>query len=113
MQTDGGVSLHLVECPRQGLAANLITATLVVFASKFGLPVSTTHVSFGAIAGVGARAHTLDWAALRNVLLSWVTTLPLAAVVAWCAVSSFDGGSLPMMTPCTHTAVCQQHRIAQ
>lgn len=55
----------------QGLASNLITATLVLFASKFGLPVSTTHISVGSIAGVGASAKTLDWHALRNILLSW------------------------------------------
>ncbi len=66
-----------------GLAANLITAILVLFASKLGLPVSTTHVSVGAIAGVGASSRTLDWHALRNVLLSWVLTLPLAASAAW------------------------------
>lgn len=73
----------------QGLTANLITATLVLFASKFGLPVSTTHVSVGSIAGVGASAKTLNWHALRNVLLSWVATLPLAAVIAWCVVKIF------------------------
>lgn len=67
----------------QGLAANLITATLVLFASKFGMPVSTTHVSVGSIAGVGASTKNLDWHALRNILLSWVATLPLAAGVAW------------------------------
>ncbi len=67
----------------QGLAANLITACLVLFASKFGMPVSTTHVAVGAIAGIGASANTLNWHALRNILLSWVATLPLAAGVAW------------------------------
>jgi PiT family inorganic phosphate transporter len=67
----------------QGLAANLITASLVLFASKFGMPVSTTHVAVGAIAGVGASANTLNWHALRNILLSWLATLPLAASVAW------------------------------
>ena len=66
----------------QGLAANLITATLVLFASKLGMPVSTTHVAVGSIAGVGAGAKTLNWHALRNVLLSWVATLPLALIVA-------------------------------
>lgn len=66
-----------------GLAANLITASLVLFASKLGLPVSTTHVAVGAIAGVGASAGTVDWLALRNVLWSWILTLPLAAGVAW------------------------------
>ena len=67
----------------QGLAANLITASLVLLASKFGLPVSTTHVSVGALAGVGASAGTLNWQALRSILLSWLATLPLALVVAW------------------------------
>lgn len=67
----------------QGLTANLITAALVLLASKFGLPVSTTHVAVGSIAGVGASAHTLDWQALRTILLSWLATLPLAATTAW------------------------------
>jgi inorganic phosphate transporter, PiT family len=67
----------------QGLTANLITAALVLLASKFGLPVSTTHVAVGSIAGVGASAQTLDWQALRTVVLSWLATLPLAATVAW------------------------------
>lgn len=69
----------------QGLTANLVTATLVLLASKFGLPVSTTHVSVGAIAGVGASAGTLNWQALRGILLSWVATLPLALAIAWTA----------------------------
>lgn len=66
----------------QGLAANLIAAILVLFASKLGMSVSTTHVAIGSIAAVGAGAKTLDWHALRNVLLSWVVTLPLALIVA-------------------------------
>lgn len=67
----------------QGVSANLITALLVIFASKFGMPVSTTHVSVGSIAGVGAGAGTIDWPTLRHVLLSWLLTLPCAAGVAW------------------------------
>jgi PiT family inorganic phosphate transporter len=67
----------------QGLTANLVTTSLVLLASKFGLPVSTTHVSVGAIAGVGASAGTLNWQALKSILLSWVATLPLALAIAW------------------------------
>ncbi|BBP05414.1 hypothetical protein TPL01_31180 [Sulfuriferula plumbiphila] len=70
----------------QGLAANLITATLVLFASTMGLPVSTTHVAVGSIAGVGADARTIDWHTVRNILLSWVA--PLAAGVAWFLTSA-------------------------
>lgn len=73
----------------QGLSANLITATLVLGASQFGLPVSTTHVSVGAIAGVGAGADTLNTSALRTILLSWVATLPMAAGLAWLALQLF------------------------
>lgn len=67
----------------QGLAANLITATLVLFASKLGVPVSTTHIAVGSIAGVGMRAQTLDWGSLRHIMLSWLFTLPLAAGLAF------------------------------
>jgi PiT family inorganic phosphate transporter len=67
----------------QGLAANLITAGLVLFASKLGVPVSTTHVSVGSIAGVGMRSQTVDWVSLRKIMLSWVATLPLAAILAF------------------------------
>jgi inorganic phosphate transporter, PiT family len=39
--------------PEQGLSANLVTGFLVIVASKWGLPVSTTHVSCGALFGIG------------------------------------------------------------
>lgn len=65
------------------MAANLITATLVLGASTLGLPASTTHVSVGSISGVGAGANSLDWGILRNILVSWVATLPMAAGIAW------------------------------
>lgn len=68
---------------RQGLCANVITATLVLLASKFGLPVSTTHVTVGSIAGVGLGAGTANLNVLRSVLLSWLATLPVAALSAW------------------------------
>ena len=58
-----------------------LRAALVLGASKFALPVSTTHVAIGAI--VGAGSATLDLATLRNVVLAWVATMPLAAAIAW------------------------------
>ncbi len=69
----------------QGLSANLVTAGLVLLASKFGLPVSTTHVSVGSIAGVGMGSRSIQWSTARNVLLSWVATLPIAAAIAFLA----------------------------
>lgn len=68
---------------RSGLAANITTAGLVLAASHFSLPVSTTHVAVGSIAGVGASSGGLHRAALMNILLSWCATLPLAALLAF------------------------------
>jgi PiT family inorganic phosphate transporter len=66
----------------QALSANLTTAFLVIFASHLGLPVSTTHVSVGAIVGVGVVNKTADRSVIGGILLSWVLTLPIAAAVA-------------------------------
>lgn len=66
----------------QALTANLVTAFLVIFASKLGMPVSTTHVSVGAIAGIGLVNRSARWRMLSQILLSWFLTLPLAAAIA-------------------------------
>ena len=66
----------------QALSANLVTAALVIGASRYGLPVSTTHVSVGAISGAGIVSGTVNGGVLGSILLSWVLTLPIAAVAA-------------------------------
>jgi inorganic phosphate transporter, PiT family len=68
--------------PGQGFTANLITSLLVTLASRFGLPVSTTHVSVGALFGIGIVNGTARARMIVTILLAWVTTLPLAAVLA-------------------------------
>jgi inorganic phosphate transporter, PiT family len=68
---------------RDGFAANMITAFMVIFASKLGFPVSTTQVSVGSIAGIGATTQSLNRKALTNILLSWAATLPLSASIAF------------------------------
>ncbi len=76
----------VVLSPAQGFAANLVTALLVIFASKLGLPVSTTHVSVGAISGAGFLTGTTDRPALLKIVLSWLITLPLAASIGGLAM---------------------------
>jgi PiT family inorganic phosphate transporter len=66
----------------QGFAANLATALLVNTASYHGLPVSTTHVSVGALVGIGIATRRVKWKPVIGVLLSWVITLPCAAALA-------------------------------
>ncbi len=65
-----------------GFAANLVTSGLVGLASFFALPVSTTHVSTGAITGVGARKRDVRWRMVRDMALAWVVTLPIAGIIA-------------------------------
>jgi PiT family inorganic phosphate transporter len=66
----------------QALTANLVTAFLVIFASRFGMPVSTTHVSVGAISGIGIVNRSADKAVIGGILLSWLLTLPIAAAIS-------------------------------
>jgi PiT family inorganic phosphate transporter len=65
----------------QGFSANLATGLLVTTASVFGLPVSTTHVSVGALFGIGLTSRQADLRVVRNILLSWFVTLPCAAAL--------------------------------
>ncbi len=67
--------------PGQGLVANAITGLLVVGASQFGLPVSTTHVSCGSLFGIGTATGQAHWNTIRQILLAWLITLPLAGVL--------------------------------
>ncbi|MFN8060776.1 MAG: inorganic phosphate transporter [Vicinamibacterales bacterium] len=66
----------------QGLSANLATACLVIGASTFGWPVSTTHVSVGSLFGIGLTTRQANTRVMRNILLSWLVTLPCAALVS-------------------------------
>ncbi len=68
--------------PDEGFIANLVTSFLVIFASRWGLPVSTTHVSCGALFGIGAANGKAQWGVIRNIVLAWVVTLPVAAALA-------------------------------
>lgn len=68
--------------PGQGFAANLATALLVTTASLHGLPVSTTHVSVGALLGIGITTQQAKWRTIIPVLAAWVITLPCSALVS-------------------------------
>jgi PiT family inorganic phosphate transporter len=61
----------------QGLTANLVTAGLVLGASRLGLPVSTTHVSCGSIFGIGLATQSGNRRTILHILAAWVTTLPV------------------------------------
>ena len=66
----------------QGFTANLTTAILVVLASLYGLPVSTTHVSVGSLFGIGLTTGQANLRVVNAIVLSWLITLPCAAILA-------------------------------
>lgn len=69
--------------PSSGFAAELATAATILIASRFGLPVSTSHALVGAVVGVGMvknwRAIRLD--TLKSIGLAWIVTIPIAALL--------------------------------
>ncbi|MEA3410785.1 MAG: inorganic phosphate transporter [Pseudomonadota bacterium] len=70
--------------PSRGYCATLAAATTVVLASKTGLPVSTTHIAVGAVMGVGMTRGlgALDLRVIRDIVISWIITVPAGAVLA-------------------------------
>ena len=76
----------------EGLSANLITSSLVLAAGILGLPVSTTHLSSSAIVGIGLLKglRTVHWQTVRDMVLAWLVTIPVAAFLAWLAYVCFS-----------------------
>lgn len=68
----------------ESLTASIVTASLVSAASWISLPVSTTHVSTGAIIGAGVRhnPHEVRWGKVGEIVLAWLITLPTAALIS-------------------------------
>ena len=81
--------------PAEGLCANLVTTLLVGLASLASLPVSTTHVSSGAIIGIGLHrgSGSVGWATVREMLVAWAVTLPAAALFGGAAYALLSAGS--------------------
>lgn len=68
--------------PGQAFSSNLATGVLIILASTAGLPVSTTHVAVGSLFGIGLTTGTANLKTTLGIVLSWIITLPVAAVLA-------------------------------
>ena len=70
--------------PVHGFAAETTAATIILGASHFGMPVSTTHVISTAIMGVGSsdRPNAVHWGVARGMVTAWILTIPSTAVIA-------------------------------
>jgi PiT family inorganic phosphate transporter len=79
------VKLH----PINGFAAETSSAAVILAASHFGIPVSTTHNVSAAIMGVGAakRPNAIKWTVVERMVWAWLLTLPVTAALAWLLVA--------------------------
>ncbi len=70
--------------PYQGFCASTSAGAVLSLMTGFGVPVSTTHATTGAIMGVGAsRGYSaVKWGIVREIVAAWILTIPAAAVVA-------------------------------
>ena len=67
----------------QGAAAELVAAATIAGADMYGLPVSTTHILSSGVAGtMAANGSGLQWSTIRNIVLAWVLTLPMAMMLS-------------------------------
>ena len=69
--------------PIQGFAAEATTASILWTTAHAGFPVSTTHTITGSVMGAGASRglSAVRWGIAGNILVAWVMTVPLAALV--------------------------------
>jgi len=68
--------------PASGFSAELAAAAVVLLASAFGIPVSSTHILIGAVLGIGLVNAQANWGLMKPIALAWVITLPAAAILS-------------------------------
>ncbi len=69
--------------PSKGFCAEIATATTILMASRVGLPISTSHALVGSVIGIGliSSNQQVRWSTIKSVVLAWVITLPVAAIL--------------------------------
>jgi PiT family inorganic phosphate transporter len=72
-----------------GFAATSSGAIAILLASRFGIPLSTTHCISTSIMGVGAtrRFSAVRWGVARSIVLTWIITFPVCAGLGWVIAS--------------------------
>ena len=70
--------------PIHGFAAETSAASIIIAASHFGIPLSTTHVISTSIMGVGSTMHAnqVKWGIVKNIIFAWVMTIPMCMIIS-------------------------------
>jgi PiT family inorganic phosphate transporter len=71
--------------PVHGFAAETAGAATILGASAVGIPVSTTHIICTSIMGVGTTmgASTVKWGVARSIMIAWILTIPISAIIGF------------------------------
>ena len=70
--------------PPAGFAAQATAGAVIYASTRYGYPLSTTHVISGAVMGAGAtkRLSAVRWGVAGNIVFAWILTIPASAAVA-------------------------------
>jgi inorganic phosphate transporter, PiT family len=70
--------------PSRGFSAEFGAALTILFASRLGLPISTTHTIVGSVFGIGLAGgiSALNLNTLKSIILSWLITIPAGAILS-------------------------------
>ncbi|EAI2721587.1 inorganic phosphate transporter [Campylobacter jejuni] len=68
--------------PTTGFSAELGASIVILLATQFGIPVSSTHVLIGAILGIGVYNKNANWIMMKPIGLAWIIALPAAGIMA-------------------------------
>jgi PiT family inorganic phosphate transporter len=82
-----GMKLTKLET-HQGFAAEVAAASVIEVATRFGIPLSTTHTITCAIVGVGATrgGSAVNWGMTQRIVLAWILTFPACGLISWLVV---------------------------
>ena len=68
--------------PTTGFSAELGASIVMLLATQFGIPVSSTHILIGAVLGIGVYNKNANWMMMKPIGLAWIITLPAAGIMA-------------------------------
>ena len=93
----------------QGAAAELVAASTILLSTKYGLPVSTTHVLSSGVAGtMAANKSGLQAKTIRNIALAWILTLPVTMLLSALLFALTVGSSIKQVHAKTEAAAVQR-----
>ena len=70
--------------PMHGFAVEMSASGIILTASHFGIPVSTTHIISTAIMGVGSmvKASAVKWGIVKSIITAWILTIPICMLMS-------------------------------